>query len=92
LWGEVDIRGADGWAHPSNTNRAVSTRDVLGIACHFEKMPYDNAQSARVYLHAWQVTGEPFYRAIVEGAMAHGVDVDVLMKDLNDTVLVAQDN
>jgi uncharacterized protein YyaL (SSP411 family) len=29
-------------------------------------MLYDNAQLARVYLHAWQVTGEPFYRAIVE--------------------------
>jgi hypothetical protein len=26
---------------------------------------YDNAHLARVYLHAWQVTGEPFYRAIV---------------------------
>jgi hypothetical protein len=29
-------------------------------------MLYDNAQLARVYLHTWQVTGEPFYRAIVE--------------------------
>jgi uncharacterized protein len=35
-------------------------------APHFEKMLYDNAQLARVYLHAWQVTGEPFYHAIVE--------------------------
>jgi uncharacterized protein YyaL (SSP411 family) len=33
---------------------------------HFEKMLYDNAQLAHVYLHAWQVTGEPFYRAIAE--------------------------
>ncbi|MFN2269887.1 MAG: thioredoxin domain-containing protein [Anaerolineae bacterium] len=33
---------------------------------HFEKMLYDNAQLARVYLHAWQVTGDPFYRAIAE--------------------------
>jgi len=33
---------------------------------HFEKMLYDNAQLARVYLHAWQVTGEPFYRTIAE--------------------------
>ncbi len=33
---------------------------------HFEKMLYDNAQLARVYLHAWQVTGEPFYRTITE--------------------------
>ena len=33
---------------------------------HFEKMLYDNAQLARVYLHAWQVTGAPLFRAIVE--------------------------
>jgi uncharacterized protein YyaL (SSP411 family) len=33
---------------------------------HFEKMLYDNAQLARVYLHTWQVTGEPFYRTITE--------------------------
>ena len=29
-------------------------------------MLYDNAQLARVYLHAWQLTGNEFYRAIVE--------------------------
>ena len=29
-------------------------------------MLYDNAQLARVYLHTWQVTGEPFYRTIAE--------------------------
>lgn len=33
---------------------------------HFEKMLYDNALLARVYLHAWQVTGKPLYRRIVE--------------------------
>ncbi len=33
---------------------------------HFEKMLYDNALLARVYLHAWQVTGEPLFRAVVE--------------------------
>jgi uncharacterized protein YyaL (SSP411 family) len=27
-------------------------------------MLYDNAQLARVYLHAWQVTGNEFYRII----------------------------
>jgi uncharacterized protein YyaL (SSP411 family) len=32
---------------------------------HFEKMLYDNAQLARGYLHAWQLTGDPFYRQIV---------------------------
>ncbi len=33
---------------------------------HFEKMLYDNAQLARVYLHAWQITGNPEYRRVVE--------------------------
>lgn len=33
---------------------------------HFEKMLYDNAQLARTYLHAWQVTGDPFFRRIAE--------------------------
>jgi uncharacterized protein YyaL (SSP411 family) len=40
---------------------------------HFEKMLYDNAQLARVYLHAWQVTGEPFYRAIAEETLDYVV-------------------
>lgn len=33
---------------------------------HFEKMLYDNGLLARVYLHAYQVTGHPLYRRIVE--------------------------
>lgn len=33
---------------------------------HFEKMLYDNAQLARVYLHAWQVTDRASLRAIAE--------------------------
>jgi uncharacterized protein YyaL (SSP411 family) len=40
---------------------------------HFEKMLYDNAQLARVYLHAWQVTGEPFYRTIAEETLDYVV-------------------
>jgi uncharacterized protein YyaL (SSP411 family) len=31
---------------------------------HFEKMLYDNAQLARLYLHGWQVTGDDAYRAV----------------------------
>ena len=37
---------------------------------HFEKMLYDNAQLARAYLHAWQITGVTFYRRIVEETLA----------------------
>ncbi len=33
---------------------------------HFEKMLYDNAQLARLYLHAYQVTGKTLYRRITE--------------------------
>jgi uncharacterized protein YyaL (SSP411 family) len=40
--------------------------DERWLVPHFEKMLYDNAQLARVYLHAWQVTGERLYKRIVE--------------------------
>ncbi|MBM4465669.1 MAG: thioredoxin domain-containing protein [Chloroflexi bacterium] len=40
--------------------------DVQWLTPHFEKMLYDNAQLARVYLHAWQVSGESFYHTIAE--------------------------
>ncbi len=40
--------------------------DAVWLVPHFEKMLYDNAQLARCYLHAWQVTGEPLYREIAE--------------------------
>lgn len=33
---------------------------------HFEKMLYDNAQLARVYTEAWQVSEDPFFRRIAE--------------------------
>jgi uncharacterized protein YyaL (SSP411 family) len=40
--------------------------DAIWLVPHFEKMLYDNAQLSRVYLHAWQITGEAFYRRIAE--------------------------
>jgi uncharacterized protein YyaL (SSP411 family) len=33
---------------------------------HFEKMLYDNALLSRIYLEAYQLTGKPLYRTIVE--------------------------
>ena len=36
---------------------------------HFEKMLTDNALLARVYLHAWQVTGDGFLRAVAESTL-----------------------
>jgi uncharacterized protein YyaL (SSP411 family) len=40
--------------------------DARWLVPHFEKMLYDNALLARVYLHAWQVTQRPLYRRIAE--------------------------
>jgi hypothetical protein len=40
--------------------------DEQWLVPHFEKMLYDNAQLARVYLHAGQHTGNPLYRRIAE--------------------------
>ena len=38
--------------------------DSLWLVPHFEKMLYDNAQLSRIYLHAWQATGNVFYKQI----------------------------
>ncbi|MBI4308497.1 MAG: thioredoxin domain-containing protein [Chloroflexi bacterium] len=40
--------------------------DADWLAPHFEKMLYDNALLACLYLHAYQATGKPFYRRIAE--------------------------
>ena len=38
---------------------------------HFEKMLYDQALLARIYLHAWLVTGEPGYRQVLDETIAY---------------------
>jgi uncharacterized protein YyaL (SSP411 family) len=38
--------------------------DAIWLVPHFEKMLYDNAQLIRVYLHAFQVTGDEFYKRV----------------------------
>ncbi len=40
--------------------------DAVWLVPHFEKMLYDNALLARLYLHTYQLTGDLFYRRIVE--------------------------
>ena len=51
------------------TSSAVGSRgysvDERWLVPHFEKMLYDNAQLARVYLHAFQITGETRFERIV---------------------------
>ncbi len=50
--------------------------DERWLVPHFEKMLYDQALLARVYLHAWQVTGAPHYRQVVEET------IDYVQRDL----------
>jgi uncharacterized protein YyaL (SSP411 family) len=38
--------------------------DAVWLVPHFEKMLYDNAQLSRLYLHAWQATGNDLYKRI----------------------------
>ena len=40
------------------------TVDAIWLTPHFEKMLYDNAQLARVYLHLFQITKNEFYRRV----------------------------
>ena len=46
------------------------------VVPHFEKMLYDNALLARVYLHGFQVTREPAYRMVVEQTL------DYILRDM----------
>ncbi len=62
--------------------------DDRWVVPHFEKMLYDNALLATVYLHAWAVTGEPRYRRVAEETL------DYVIRDLrlsNGGLASAQD-
>jgi hypothetical protein len=64
--------------------------DRAWVVPHFEKMLYDNAQLARVYLHWWRLTGDPTGRRVagetcdwmlrelrtVQGGLASSLDAD----------------
>ena len=50
--------------------------DERWLVPHFEKMLYDNALLASVYLHGWLVTGEERYRRVVEETL------DYLVREL----------
>jgi len=45
--------------------------DNIWLVPHFEKMLYDQALLARVYLHAWQVTGHERYRQILDETIGY---------------------
>lgn len=40
------------------------TVDAIWLTPHFEKMLYDNAQLARLYLHVFQITKDEFYKRV----------------------------
>lgn len=45
--------------------------DAKWLIPHFEKMLYDNAQLAKVYLRAYQLTQEPRYRRVAEEVFSY---------------------
>jgi uncharacterized protein YyaL (SSP411 family) len=45
--------------------------DDVWLVPHFEKMLYDQALLLRVYLHAWQVTGEARYLQVVDETITY---------------------
>ncbi|HEX8706899.1 MAG TPA: thioredoxin domain-containing protein [Pyrinomonadaceae bacterium] len=52
--------------------------DAKWLVPHFEKMLYDNALLSRLYLHAYQQTGDAFYRRIVEETLGY------VMREMTD--------
>ncbi len=45
--------------------------DAHWMVPHFEKMLYDQALLGRVYLHAWQVTGDARYRQVLDETIGY---------------------
>jgi uncharacterized protein YyaL (SSP411 family) len=52
--------------------------DAAWLVPHFEKMLYDDAQLARVYLHLWQLTGDPEFRRVAEETL------DYVQREMTD--------
>ncbi|CAA9451430.1 MAG: Uncharacterized protein YyaL [uncultured Rubrobacteraceae bacterium] len=52
--------------------------DEYWLVPHFEKMLYDNALLARLYLEAYQVSGDEFFRRIAEETL------DYIVRDMTD--------
>jgi uncharacterized protein len=52
--------------------------DAHWMVPHFEKMLYDNAQLASLYLHAWLAFGDPECRRVCEETL------DYLLRDMTD--------
>ncbi|MFN8630465.1 MAG: hypothetical protein U0838_09145 [Chloroflexota bacterium] len=59
---------ADGGVRDQLGGGTTATRPTRWLVPHFEQMLYDNAQLARVYVHAWQLTRDAQYRDVAVGA------------------------
>ncbi|HEX8190725.1 MAG TPA: thioredoxin domain-containing protein, partial [Pyrinomonadaceae bacterium] len=78
-----DARALEMAAHSCRMMAAGGMYDQLGggfhrystdehwLVPHFEKMLYDNALLTRLYLHAYQATGENFFRGVVEETLGY---------------------
>ena len=62
--------------------------DRFWLVPHFEKMLYDNAQLVRVYLHAYQLTGEELFVGVVRETLAY---LEREMLDAEGGFFAAQD-
>jgi uncharacterized protein len=63
--------------------------DERWLVPHFEKMSYDNSELLRNYLHAWQITQNPFLRETAEGII--GWVNEVLSDQANGGFYASQD-
>ena len=52
--------------------------DPFWLVPHFEKMLYDNALLSRLYIHAYQATGNPFYARIAQET------IDYVLREMTD--------
>ncbi|MGH7268361.1 MAG: thioredoxin domain-containing protein [Candidatus Rokuibacteriota bacterium] len=52
--------------------------DARWLVPHFEKMLYDQSQLVRLYLHAWQATGDPEYRRVTVETL------DYVLREMTD--------
>ena len=74
----LDAMAAGGMFDHIGGGFARYSTDERWLAPHFEKMLYDNALLTKVYLEAWQVTGDPLYRRVATQTL------DFVLAELTD--------
>lgn len=69
LRGALDAMQAGGIHDPIGGGFHRYATDAAWLVPHFEKMLYNQGQLAAIYLCAWQLSGEPTYRRVVESTL-----------------------